>query len=189
MPASIQELLLAYARLGIDHWRNTSPRVKNKARKIGVDIASNQEAATRVVVSPYVVNKSPDNYLKLIPMPCEQRRVYAAFFTLWQSNATSPNPQSLAFDLIVLSQQGPAITFRLEPANLDHKTRHGYDHIQLSKTLARRSVSLKDALSVLPTTYPAFPIPAKDPLTPIFDNGSRNARLSRRIRQCYSQGI
>ena len=106
MSASINELLLAYAKIGVDHWATESPRVKARAREIGVDIATKKRVADRAVSSPFRPFASNGNPMTLIPMPCTQRRVFAAFFAPWLGRA---GPQGLSFDLVVLMQQGPSV--------------------------------------------------------------------------------
>ena len=159
MSASIQELAHAYARLGLQHWQGESQRIKNKARLIGVDIATNVRVAERVVDEPFEPNAENGAPLKLIPMPCGQRKVYAAFFAPWL--ATHGGPDELSFDLVVLLQQSGPIAFRFEPGS-GQNTTHGYDHVQLSESLGRGKVQLENPLSPLPKTYPAFPIPSND---------------------------
>lgn len=162
MTPSIDDLLLAYARLGLRHWARESPRVKARARRLGVDIAEKNAVAERAVTSPFrksAVNRNP---MRLIPMPCKQNRVFAAFFVPWVG---SGGRGGLSFDLVVLSQQGPPFAFRFEPRSQYPMTPHGYDHVQLNESLIQRQVALQGAVSALPTRYPAFPIPSKNPVT------------------------
>ena len=162
MSASIDELLLAYARLGLQHWARESYLVKTRARAIGVNIATQIGAAAHAVTrpfQPFVVNGNP---MTLIPMPCKQNHVFAAFFAPWLGNA---GWQGLSFDLVVLLRQGAPFAFRFEPASQYSTTTHGYDHVQLNQSLGQRQVPLVGAVSPLPTTYPAFPIPSQDPVT------------------------
>ena len=165
MPMPLRELLLAYARLGLSHWSTESQPVKNKARKIGVEIATKLEVATRAVVSPFIVNRAGASPMKLIPMPCKQNKVHAAFFAPWLYSNNGARLDTLSFDLVVLQQHGAAIAFRFEPGLVQSGSAHGYDHVQLSESLARQTVPLSAATSPLPTTYPAFPIRSDDPVT------------------------
>ena len=162
MSASNFELLLAYARLGLQHWANESRHVKARARKIGVDIATHQgvaETAVTIPFRPYAKNGRP---MKLIPMPCKQNRVFAAFFAPWVGRA---GQEGLSFDLVVLLPQGAPFAFRFEPGSQRSVTPHGYDHVQINDLLGQRQVAMNGAAIQLPTTYPAFPIPSKDPVT------------------------
>lgn len=166
MASNLRKLLLAYARLGVRDWNSQPRNIKNfKERKLGVHIASNENIAERAVVSPFVANSSGSDSLKLIPMPQKQKSVYAAFFAPWLSRQGSKDQQNLAFDLVVLTQQGPTMAFRFEPASTYPNSTHGYDHVQLNESLGQRQVSLDYAITNLPTTYPAFPIPSKEPVT------------------------
>ena len=162
MSASIDELLLAYARLGLKHWASVSLSVKKRARKVRVDIATQPAAAENAVTNPFRPLASNGNPMRLIPMPCKQNRVYAAFFAPWVGGA---GPAGLSFDLVVLSQQGSPFAFRFEPGSDYNATAHGYDHVQLNESLGKRQVPMEGAVTPLPTTYPAFPIPSKDPVT------------------------
>ena len=162
MSASIDELLLAYARLGLKHWAAESYRVKAKARAIGVDIATNQGVADRAVTNPFQPFVGNGNPMTLIPMPCKQNHVFAAFFAPWLGRA---GRVTLSFDLVVLLQQGSPFAFRFEPGSQYSTSAHGYDHVQLNQSLGQRQVPLSGAVSPLPTTYPAFPIPSQDAVT------------------------
>ena len=159
MSASIDELLLAYARLGLQHWATESLPVKTKARAIGVDIATKIGTAARAVTSPFQPFGRNGDPMRLIPMPCKQNRVFAAFFAPWLGR------EGLSFDLVVLLRQGAPFAFRFEPGSQNCTTAHGYDHVQLNQSLGQRQVVLSSAVSSLPTTYPAFPIPSRDPVT------------------------
>ena len=162
MSASIHELARAYARLGLQHWQGESQDVKNNARSIGVAIATNVRVAERVVDEPFEPDAENGAPLMLIPMPCWQKKVYAAFFAPWL--ATDGGPDELSFDLVVLLQQSGPIAFRFEPGS-GQNTTHGYEHVQLSRSLGRGKVQLEKPLSPLPITYPAFPILSKNVLT------------------------
>ena len=163
MSGSIDELAIAYARLGLEHWNVESPRVKLKAKSIGVDIATNVDIARRAVEEPYEPDTANGDPMRLIPMPCGQRKVYAAFFAPWV--ASRNGPLRLSFDLVVLSQQSGPIAFRFEPGSGRTDAFHGYDHVQLSESLGGGKVKFDNPLSPLPKTYPAFPIPSEDAVT------------------------
>ena len=162
MSSSTYELLLAYARLGLRDWRTKRWEVKKQARAIGVKIADQEGRVARVLANPFNPSATNGDELMLIPMPCKQRRVFAAFFAPW----IGPQGwQHLSFDLVVLLQQGSPIAFRFEPGAAQSVTVHGYDHVQLNESLGKKQVALGSAVSPLPTTYPAFPIPSKDTVT------------------------
>ena len=163
MSATIDELAIAYARLGLQHWNRELPQVKSKAGSIGVDIATTLKVAKRVVDEPFEPDATNGDPMRLIPMPCGQRRVYAAFFAPWL--ASCDGSEQLSFDLVILSQQSGPIAFRFEPGSEGTNAAHGYDHVQLSESLGRGKVKLDNPLSPLPKAYPAFPIPSKDAVT------------------------
>ena len=165
MSASIHELLLAYSTLGIRHWKNQTNLVKIKARKIGVDIVTNMADASQAVSSPFVTNGQAERTFKLIPMPCDQKKVYAAFFAPWLPQMISLDLPNLSFDLVVLTPQGESLAFRFEPASTHTASRHRYDHVQISESLGQKTVPLTNTVPHLPTTYPAIPIPSRNPLT------------------------
>ena len=100
--------------------------------------------------------------MRLIPMPCKQNRVYAAFFAPWVGGTTGT--AGLSFDLVILSQQGSPFAFRFEPGSQSSTTAHGYDHVQMNESLGQKQVPLAGVATPLPTTYPAFPIPSRDPV-------------------------
>lgn len=162
MSSSIHDLLRNYARLGLRHWANESLSVKRRARGIDIKIATNQAEADRAVLSPFRPAAMNGRKMVLIPMPCRQNRVYAAFFAPWISGTQQGE---LSFDLVVLLQQGPPFAFRFEPTSRYSNSAHGYDHVQLNQKLGREMVPIAGSLSQLPTTYPAFPVPSNDPTT------------------------
>ena len=162
MSVSIDELLLAYARLGLEHWATESQRVKARARAIGVGIATTISTAAYAVSKPFQPHAGNGVPMTLIPMPCKQNHVFAAFFAPWHGQA---GPATLSFDLVILLRQGSPFAFRFEPGSHYSVTAHGYDHAQISQSLGQRQVPLGGVVSPLPTTYPAIPIPSKDPVT------------------------
>ena len=117
MSTSIDELLLAYAKLGLQHWATESHRVKKTARVIGVEIATKKGAAERAVTSPFQPFAENGNPMTLIPMPCKQNRVFAAFFAPWLGRQGWQGRQGLSFDLVVLLPQGSPFAFRFEPGS------------------------------------------------------------------------
>lgn len=162
MSNSINDLLRKYAILGWEHWRRESDEVKSQARQIGVEIAADKGAIEYAATNPYRPAAKIRQSLKLVPMPCKPRDVSAAFFVPWVEGADSTE---LSFDLVILiDQDSPrSIAFRFESAPKDSKSTHGYNHLQLSSSLGKGQVNIRNVLSPLPTSYPAFPVPTKDP--------------------------
>ena len=161
MSGSVDELALAYARLGLREWRLESPKVRQYASAMGAPIATREQDAMRAVENPFDPDSQRPDRMYLLPMPRGFRKVTAAFFAPWA--ASQSGSTRLAFDLVVL-RQSKHIAFRFEPASKGEGT-HGYDHVQLSESLGRGQVKLDNPLSPLPVTYPAFPIPAQDAVT------------------------
>ena len=64
-----------------------------------------------------------------------------------------------ALDLVTLADGGQ-IAFRFEPGDARGRV-HGYDHVQLSRSIGRRVAQLPATPEWLPDSYPAFPIPGK----------------------------
>ena len=158
MNDSTYELLFAYARLGVQNWKSKSRDVKNQARLIGVDIAEHEALAARALAKPFDPSSGNGDAITLIPMPSGRRRVYGAFFAPWRGG--SVGREQLSFDLVVLSQKGLPIAFRFEPGV--GRGTHGYDHVQLSESLGKRSAAFGRLLSPVPTSYPAVPLPSQD---------------------------
>lgn len=164
MENTIEKLLKNYARIGWKDWNKKTKNVQNQTkRQIRVDIAETEWKAMDAVIKPFQVNGVNGKPMQLIPMPCMPRNMPAAFFVPWIESKESTD---IAFDLVVLPDQSPhPFAFRFEPAEQDSTSSHGYSHVQLSKSLGKRRMPLNNVPSHFPTSYPAFPIPSKDPLT------------------------
>ena len=67
--------------------------------------------------------------------------------------------------MVVLLPRGTPFAFRFEPGSQRNNTAHGFDHVQINELLGQRQVAMNGTTIQLPTTYPAFPIPSKDPVT------------------------
>ncbi len=148
------DLALAYARVGCDDWKTQPRGVKSQAKRMGVRIVGNEAQAAQALSRPFNTGSDDGTQYTLIPIP-NVPKVRAAFFAPWREKDADLNAWS--FDLVVLRQQ--PIAFRLEPGTQDSSS-HGYDHVQLSESLGGRRVELRNSLSALPTSYPAFPIPS-----------------------------
>ena len=90
----------------------------------------------------------------LIPMPCKQKKVFAAFFTPWLGRN---GWKQLSFDLVVLLADGSSIAFRFEPSAQPSGTAHGYDHVQLNEKLGQQQVELDGAVSPAADDLPRVP--------------------------------
>ena len=145
----LNELVLPYAKLGVREWAKQNSEVRRRAERLRVEIAdiSNVQNA---VMSPFKADGQSE--LALIPMPCSPRSVSCAFFAPIRASATG-----LSFDLVVLNNGGQ-IAFRFEPRDTLPTTTHGYEHVQLSKSIGHRTRSLPQSPDWLPDSYPCFPI-------------------------------
>ena len=159
MDEPIKELLQKYAKLGWKHWNKQPNDEKQRASKqIGVEIAACEWSAMNAATVPFRPGKS----MLLVPMPCKPKNKPTSFFVPWTDGEFNTD---LSFDLVILLDQSPhPFAFRFEPAEQGISSTHGYNHVQLSKSLGKREVPVDNVQTYLPTTYPAFPIPSKDPI-------------------------
>lgn len=158
--ASIRELATAYARLGLREWKGVRPQRRNSAHAFGAFVARYEEDVRLAVEQPFDPESAVSARMWLLPIPQGHRKVPVAFFAPWVP--ASERPERLAFDLVVM--QSRPIAFRFEPG-AEGGGAHGYDHVQLSQSLGRGTLSSKRMQSPLPVTYPAFPIPTEDSVT------------------------
>ena len=148
----LEELVLPYAKLGVKEWAKQNREVHKKANKLKMEIADIYNVKN-AVMSPFTPGRQSE--LALIPMPCNPSGVSCAFF------APIGNPGiGMSFDLVVLNNGGQ-IAFRFEPKDSIPGTTHGYEHVQLSKSIGHRTRRLPQSPDWLPDSYPCFPIPGK----------------------------
>lgn len=145
----LNELVLPYARWGVREWRKKNSELRETAKRLNVDIADIY-SVKKAVMSPFTLDGQSE--LALIPMPCSPSGVSCAFFAPIRASTTG-----LSFDLVVLTNGGQ-IAFRFEPKDTIPTTTHGYEHAQLSKSIAHRTRSLPQSPDWLPDSYPCFPI-------------------------------
>lgn len=150
------DVVEAYARLGVDHWVTQDRDVRSEASQaLSVNVADDVHTAVRAVRSPF--RAGAEEHLVLIPIPCLPDKRGLAFFAPINAGAT------VAFDLVLLlDEHRHTIAFRFEPADAGDEQSHGYDHVQLSRSLGHRTTRLGNALDWLPDSYPAFPIATQD---------------------------
>ena len=160
----LDTLMLLYARRGIDDWKKAKPIMRrNAAQCLGMNIADNETEAAVTINTAY----SPgfDSHTKglwFIPMPKMNKRGIERCFFLpirrWVSDGWN-----LSFDLFILVSNKNCLAFRFEPAHA-YNSRHNYPHVQPSRRLLLKSIQPNGVPEWLPESYPAFPIPAKNPL-------------------------
>ena len=156
--------MLLYARRGIDDWKKANPIMRRKAIQcLGANIADNETEAAVTINTTY--NPKLVSYtkgLRFIPMPKMSKKGIERCFFLpirrWMNDG--PN---LSFDLFILVSNKNCLAFRFEPAHAQ-KSRHSYPHVQPSRRLLLKSIQPNGVPEWLPESYPAFPIPSKDPL-------------------------
>ena len=157
-----EQLVPGYARLGVEEWQKTATGARRQAAAaLGFEIADQAWVAEQAVTSPFSPQKS--GQYRMIPMPRMPRRVSSAFFA--PTVSLPADRTATAFDLVVVGPEERPIAFRFEPPDESPEARHGYDHVQLCEKVAHREVELKGAVTPLPVSYPAFPLPSHDPTT------------------------
>ena len=160
----LDTLMLLYARRGIDDWKKANPMMRQKAsRCLGANIADNEAEAAVTINTNYSPDGDPHTKrIRFIPMPkINKKGIERSFFLpirRWMNGGWN-----LSFDLFMLVSQKNCLAFRFEPAHAQ-KSRHSYPHVQLSKRLLLKSIQPNGVPEWLPENYPAFPIPARDPL-------------------------
>ena len=152
------ELVLAYASLGVDWWSRKDRTTQATARAaLEIDIADDVHTATDVVRNPF--RAGTGKALVLIPMPLPKKRGLAFFAPV----GVRTGDEAVAFDLALVVDEGRhALGFRFEPADAGEDQSHGFDHVQLSVAMGHRTAALTSTADWLPDSYPAFPIPSKD---------------------------
>ena len=101
----------------------------------------------------------PDTYGKWKKKPSDRPRI-----SLFAPRYTDGIQSHVAFDLISFvsfMDHQHCLVFRFEPAD-DPRSSHGYPHVQLSRSLSRRTVPVGCVPNWFPDSYPAFPVPARD---------------------------
>ena len=149
------EVVQAYACLGVRQWSKQDRNLRREATQtLSVGVADNVGTAVQAVKSPF--RHGAERRFVLIPIPCLSDKRNLAFFAPINAGPT------VAFDLAVVVQRQHAIAFRFEPADAGCEQSHGYDHVQLSRSLGHRETRLGNSVSWLPDSYPALPLAARD---------------------------
>jgi len=154
---TLKRLVLPYARLGVEKWKEVSSNPQSQvevAKTLKGRIADDLYMANRAITKPFRPNIDDPDRLILVPIPCERKGMTGAFFAPVTSAVAEPS-----FDLVILMANGH-IAFRFEPADGGGSS-HGYDHVQLSKSIGHRSLRLPGTLDWLPDSYPAFLVPGR----------------------------
>jgi hypothetical protein len=158
---NLMDLMRLYARRGISDWKGAPEELRRRASYcLGAEIADN-DAEAMVTIST-VYNQANASRLRFIPMPKHPRSGAERYLFLPIREMDAAGRERIAFDLFMLVARRDCLAFRFEPAHRPPST-HSYGHVQMSRMMLKKSI-LVQTLPWLPDSYPAFPLPASDPL-------------------------
>jgi hypothetical protein len=159
--ADLVDLLRLYARQGIADWRNAPAELRQRALAcLGSGIADNDTEALVTISTIY--NHTNAKRLRFIPMPKHPRSGIERCFFL-PIRERSGVQESTSFDLFLLVAQRNCLAFRFEPAHRPSSA-HAYGHVQICRSMLRKTIEVKGIPAWFPVTYPAFSISTSDPL-------------------------
>ena len=161
--SELDTLMLLYARRGINDWNQAGgKKMRRRASQcIGVDIADNEKDVERTIRMDFSKDSSCAEHLKFIPMPkFNTKGIERCFFS--PIARRTKDGLNLSFDLFILVARTDCLAFRFEPSH-GQNSPHSYPHAQLSRELRLKTIR-PTVPCWLPNSYPAFPIPARDPL-------------------------
>lgn len=145
-----------YARLGVADWRNAPSELRKRAGEcLGAGIAENDAEAAVTINTTY--NETNAARLRFIPMPKRPKGGIERCFFLPICQFDGSGKFAASFDVFLLVTGRNCLAYRFEPAHAP-TSRHGYAHVQMSRSLLRRTV-VAATLPWLPDSYPAFPLP------------------------------
>jgi hypothetical protein len=160
--ADLFDLLRLYARAGIADWKNASDELRRRAAEcLGTAIADDEAQASVTISTIY--NQANASRLRFIPMPKHPRRRIERCFFLPIHERASHGQESTAFDLFLLVGGRDCLAFRFEPAHAPSSA-HAYGHVQMCRSLLRKTIEVKVIPNWFPVSYPAFAISTSDPL-------------------------
>ncbi len=155
----IQEFLMPYALLGWEEWSKTDEALRNPWRNcLEGNVVANHHEVRQVVSDPSSWRN--DSRFPLIPMPKTQDRIERAFFLPILEPVEGSSPQH-SFDLFTIVKNKNCLAFRWELGHNGQST-HGYSHMQMSRRLAKRELSLSSLPGWIPDDYPAVPVRASN---------------------------
>ena len=159
----LNRLMLEYSKKGFQDWNNEGHDLQAKSREcLSNAIIEKDDDVAKMI-------RGQKNSL-FIPMPKISRKGFEWCFFL--PKITHGNLKSLILFLLVNRARQDCLAFRFEclafrfESPYRQNTPHGYLHMQLTKRIEDSS-SAKNLQGVpewFPDSYPAFPIPAHDPL-------------------------
>jgi len=158
MPIDLTQLMKVYARRGIADWDGaptTSKRIASFA--LANKIAQKEWEANRTIDSN--LKGGADERSLFIPMPnVNHTGILHSFFLPIKTEG------KVAFDLLLVIASQQSLGFRFEPAD-PPEWAHGYGHVQLNRSMFRKTMEVTGIPQWLPNHYPAFPIRSSEPLT------------------------
>lgn len=157
MPPDLKDLMRLYARLGIAHWRAAPSASKQIASFALADrIASHEWEANRTIDAN--LKGGADERGMFIPMPMVNHSdILHCFFLPFNHEG------KMAFDLVLIVVTEQSLGFRFEPADPPDWT-HGYGHVQMNRSMFRKTMEVSGIPQWVPDSYPAFPIRSSEPL-------------------------
>jgi hypothetical protein len=162
------ELMRLYARLGIADWKKAPYELRRRASEcLGTAIAENETEAdvtiqTRVTMQT-LQDENRASRLRFIPMPKRPKGGIDRCFFLPLREIRPGGEESVGFELFALVARLDCLAFRFEPAHKPPSV-HNYGHVQLSRTMVRKTIEVKGIPAWLPVRQPAFPILTSEPL-------------------------
>ena len=161
MADALKKLMLAYSRRGMRDWREADDALKRTARQWLCNSIAEQPHDVEWTIGG--IGAEP----LFIPMPKAGGDFEWCFYL---PRKTNDQLKSLLLFMLVDRGEEGSMAFRFE---CSEEGRHGYSHVQLTSKLSKSGLSAManvDALNEqapflsrwLPTSYPAFPVPARD---------------------------
>ena len=170
MPDSeLQKLMKLYAVRGVRDWENTDDAVRRGVTSClsGSGIVDNEHRVRSALEQSK--HSNADASPQLFPMPDtyekgQRKRSDRPRISLFAPRYPDGIQSHMAFDLlsfVSFKDDRRCLVFRFEPADAPRSS-HGYPHVQLSRSLSRRTIPVGCVPSWLPDSYPALPVPARD---------------------------
>ena len=154
-------LMSEYSRRGIQDWKDVNSLLRRKS----LECLSNAIAENEIEAKEVIAIKQTKSLFVPMPMKTKNRKGFEWCFFLPKRNNGILN--SLILFLLVNRARKNCLAFRFE-TSLRQGTPHGYPHMQLTRKTAESSSSSGNSIQGvpewLPDSYPAFPIPAHNPL-------------------------
>jgi hypothetical protein len=157
MPPELKELMKLYARRGIADW-NAAPNASKQLASFALanGIAQKEWEANRTIEAN--LRGGADERGMFIPMPrINHSDILHCFFLPINHEGKT------AFDLLLIVGSEQCLGFRFEPADRPDRT-HGYGHVQMNRSMFRKTMEVKGIPQWVPDSYPAFPIRSSEPL-------------------------